>query len=136
LLPRAGRHPFRGAVRAGRTGRADRLHAQSVRYISEKDGVQIVLEVALFWPRAEIKDFAEVGPAQMGNIRLSPRGAPIELEGADVDIDVGSLVSDLIPAKEMAAALARHGRQTTSAEQAEAARRNGAKGGRPRKHAL
>lgn len=124
------------AVRAGRSARTDRLHAQSIRYDLAKDGIEIVLEsgVTLFWPRTAIEEFAKVDPAQMRDICLSPRGAAIELEAADVDIDIGGLVADLVPAKEMAAALARHGRQTTSTDQSEAARRNGAKGGRPKKN--
>lgn len=135
FIPKFDDDDLRRAVTAGRRARANHLHAVSVRYIEERDGIEVVLEkgAVLFMPRTEIKEFASVAPAEMNGVRLSPRGAAIELEAADVDIDVGGLVADLVPARELASALARHGRKSTSEEQAEAARRNGMKGGRPKK---
>jgi hypothetical protein len=123
------------ARKAGRAGRVSRLHATEARYLPDSDAVEIVLEsgVRVAWPRKRIEEFAGVPPERMGGVRLSPRGAALELEEADVDIDIQGLVMSLMSAPEMAAALARHGRRTTSESQAAAARANGKGGGRPRK---
>lgn len=124
------------AVEAGRRRRASRLHAVSARYIAEADLVEIVLDagVILQYPRTRIDEFANVPVALMQELTVSSRGSALELDAADVHVDLHGLLASLLSPAALAKELARHGRRTTSESQAEAARRNGRKGGRPRKH--
>jgi hypothetical protein len=101
------------------------------------DAVEIGLDngVTLTFPRGGIDEFAGVKPELMQELTLSPRGSGLDLDSADVHIDVHGLVASLLSPEDAAKELARHGREKTSESQAEAARRNGRKGGRPRKRA-
>jgi len=123
------------AIEAGRRRRANRLHAVSARYLARDDLVEIVLDegVVLIYPRAMIEEFASVTATQMQGLTVSPRGSALEVDAADASVDIHGLLTSLLSPGAMARELARHGRKTTSEGQAEAARRNGQKGGRPRK---
>ena len=123
------------AIEAGRRRRASRLHAVSVQYLGERDAVEIRLDgdITMTFPRSRIDEFAGVTPELMQGLTVSPRGSGLELDAADVHVDVHGLLASLLSPGDMAKALAHHGRKTTSESQAEAARKNGQKGGRQRK---
>jgi hypothetical protein len=125
------------AIEAGRRRRAGRLHAVSASYLAEEDVVEIVLDegIILRYPRTKIAEFASVPATLMRDLTVSPCGSALELDAADAYVDVHGLLTSLLSPAAMAKELARHGRKTTSESQAEAARRNGQKGGRPRKQA-
>lgn len=122
-------------IEAGRRRRATRLHAVSASYLAPEDMVEIALDrgIILKYPRAAIAEFASVPPAQMQALTLSPRGSALELDATDAHVDVHGLLTSLLPPADLAKGLAQHGRKTTSANQAQAARKNGQRGGRPRK---
>ncbi len=123
------------AIEAGRRRHASRLHAVSARYIAKGDLVEFVLDegVIVRYPRSKIEELASVPATLMQDLTISPRGSALELDAADVHVDIHGLLASLLSPSHMAKELARHGRRTTSKSQAEAARRNGQKGGRPRK---
>lgn len=130
--------PVRLAHRnSGRRRRAIRLHAVSASYLPAEDMVEIVLDqgIILRYPRSGIIEFANLPAAMMHALSISPRGSALQLDEADVHLDVHGLVRSLLSPADLAKELARHGRRTTSERQAEAARNNGRKGGRPRKSA-
>ena len=64
FMPPFGDDDLRRAVKAGHRARANHLHAVLVRYIEERDGIEVVLEkgAVLFMPRTQIKKFVSVAP--------------------------------------------------------------------------
>jgi Protein of unknown function (DUF2442) len=85
---------------------------------------------------------AELGPGLAGatdedlaGVELDPGGGGLRWEALDADISVPGMLEQLFGVRTAMSALgARGGRSTSDAKMA-AARRNGAKGGRPRKRA-
>lgn len=82
-------------------------------------------------PKARIPVIAKASAEELMQLTLSPSGAGIHWEELDVQLSVPGLLVDALGAGTLAKELARRGGQSTSDAKAEAARRNGAKGGRP-----
>lgn len=118
-------------ARAAEARRAG-LVATGVRY--DRKSARLVLELTngyqLAIPVAVLPHIAQATQAQLAAVELSPEGWGIHFEALDADYEVAGLVLTL-GARESG----RRGGSAVSEKKASAARRNGAKGGRPRKRA-
>ncbi len=73
-------------------------------------------------------------PEQLARIEISPSGLGLHFPDLDADLYLPGLLEGLLGSKRwMAALLGKTGGRATSAAKAAAARRNGRKGGRPKK---
>jgi hypothetical protein len=119
---------------AGRDDLARSSIAESVRYDTETDRIMIVFpacEVAI--PHGQVREFAGLDTSAMATIRLSAVGDALAVGDSDVHVDIGGLLAELLPPAVVAKAIAKRGGRSRSSAKASAARRNGIKGGRPRK---
>ena len=121
------------AARArGRLRRATEPHAKSARYDSKNDRIVVELEsgATLTFPPRLVEGLADATADELADIELLGDGFGLHWEQLDVDYTVPGLVNGIFGTARWMAA--RAGRATSPAK-AEAARANGAKGGRPRK---
>lgn len=115
----------------GRVHRATQPHAMSARYDSKSDRIVELTSGATFaFPPRLVEGLADAAPAHLTEVELLGGGEALHWETLDVDYSVAGLVSGIFGTARWMAA--RAGRATSPAK-AEAARTNGAKGGRPRK---
>lgn len=127
------------ALDAGRLEKEAEFRARSVRYVPERDVVEIVTTqgAGFLIPRAWIGSLADFTPAQLVHLDVWPDGSAIELEARDVQISVHGLLTQalptMLPARVLAGLFASRGGKATSNIKKITARENGRKGGRPRK---
>jgi len=116
----------------GRVYRATQPHAVSARYDarSERIVVELTSGATFAFPPRLVEGLADAAPTQLAEVELLGDGEALHWETLDVDYSVAGLVSGIFGTARWMAA--RAGR-ATSAAKTEAARVNGAKGGRPRK---
>jgi hypothetical protein len=84
-------------------------------------------------PRKIIPGLERATESQMESIIVSPAGDALSWPSLDVDVHVPGLVERAFGTRLFAAATGRRGGRRRSKAKAEAAKANGAKGGRPRK---
>lgn len=106
-----------------------RGYAVSLRYDRNDDAFILALRSGsrLAIPRIAIEELRDVPSAELENVVLSPEGGAVCYAPFDIHISVPGLVRDVTGAADW---LARGGSTKTPAK-AQAARENGAKGGRP-----
>lgn len=116
----------------GRIVRATQLHAQAARYDAKSDRVIVDLTngASFAFPPRLIEGLHHAAPAEIAKVEVIGRGFGLHWATLDLDYTVPGLVNGVFGTARWMAAMA--GR-TTSAAKAEAARVNGARGGRPRK---
>lgn len=116
----------------GRLYRATQPHAVSARYDSRSDRIVVELTsgATFAFPPRLVEGLTEATADQLADIELLGGGCGLHWEQLDVDYTVPGLVNNVFGTARWMAA--RAGRATSPAK-AEAARANGAKGGRPRK---
>jgi hypothetical protein len=109
------------------------LRAVKAFYDAINDLVMIETTRGFRWgiPRHRIAPLAEASPAELVQLTISPSGDGLHWDALDVQLSVPGLLVDALGAGTLAKELARRGGQSTSDAKADAARRNGAKGGRP-----
>ncbi len=76
----------------------------------------------------------DASPEQLADMWIPPSGSSIHWESLDVDLSIPELVAGIFGTKSWMAELGRKGGQATSSAKSAAARKNGKKGGRPRKN--
>lgn len=132
---RTTKEELRRALEAGRERLARERRASSVRYDRERDVIELDLTdgAGVRLPRATLPEFQDVPPEAMAGLRVTPSGFAVKLDSHDIGISVHGLVASLANPADMAASLGRIGGAATTERKREAARANGAKGGRPRK---
>lgn len=120
------------ALAAGRKRLSRALRAESVRYDSGNGVVEIKLSnaVTVAVARSAITEWAQVPEKEMHEVRLSPLREAIAVPTHDVEIGVEGLLRDILPDDLFRRAFAHRGGSTKSQAKAEAARANGALGGR------
>lgn len=129
---------FERAVAAGEASRRE-FEVLGVHYDPESDHVAIVLAAGLTLTvaRSLIAELSDLPADRPIELKLSPAGESIAVCGRDIHIGTEGLVSDLLsellPMRVLSRVFAQRGGQVKSGAKAEAARANGAKGGRPRK---
>ncbi|MGH9599841.1 MAG: DUF2442 domain-containing protein [Bryobacteraceae bacterium] len=126
------------ADRKGRELQAALPHAVSARYDRRIGRVVLSLSTGLdvaFSPR-DAEGLANATPAELNAIEISPSGFGIHFPKLDADIYLPALLEGLLGSRKwMASRLGAQGGRSKSVAKTAAAKRNGRRGGRPRKHA-
>ena len=108
-------------------------------FYSRKTGrvmVELVNGCAYAFPPGLVQDLSEAGPDDLERVEVEGMGLNLHWSGLDVDLYVPALVAGVFGTRDwMTTALARQAGRATSSAKAAAARKNGRKGGRPRKQA-
>lgn len=131
---------YSAALSQGRADAAIELRARAVRYLVDRDVLEIetTCDGGFFIPRAWIPALQNVPANELVRLQVWPDGSAIELEERDIQISVDGLLTDVLPAllpeSALAAIFARRGGRATSEAKRSSAQANGLKGGRPRKH--
>jgi len=127
---------FQAAVRRGEASDPLRPRACIARYVASSD--QIVVEfhdgMELRIPRRLVEGLVEAPGVALRDIEISPSGLGLHWPSLDVDLYLPSVMlghkeSQRLIAQQLGAA----GGRARSRAKAAAARRNGARGGRPRR---
>jgi hypothetical protein len=130
---------YTAALSRGRYEAATELRARAVRYLADRDLLEIetTRDGGFLSPRAWIGALFDVPVRELDGLRVWPDGSAIELEERDIHISVDGLLAAVLPAllpeSALAAIFARRGGKATSAAKRASAQANGRKGGRPRK---
>ncbi len=113
-------------------------HTVSAGYDRRRGRIFIRLSSGLdlsFSPR-DAQGLEEATPAQLARIDISPSGLGLHFPSIDADLYVPGLLMGFIGSRNwMAARLGALGGKSRSAAKVAAAKRNGRRGGRPRKNA-
>ncbi len=127
---------FEAAKRRGAERSAKYPAAIEAKYDRRIGRVYVVLKTGLaiaFNPH-EVQGLEHAKPAALSEIAISPSGHGLHFPRLDVDIYLPSLIEGHFGSKAwMAKRLGELGGKTRSEAKANAARTNGAKGGRPKK---
>jgi len=130
---------YAAALAAGQTEAETEVRAQAVRYVSDRDAIEIVTNrnAGFLIPRQWIGALQDVPPEELARLEIWPDGSAIELEDRDIHISVHGLLTAILPAmlppRAVAAIFASRGGKATSDAKRNSAQANGRKGGRPRK---
>lgn len=120
----------------GRIRTTGGLHATTLAYLPDQQLLLIGFadRCAIALPTRNYPELALLSSDELDCLELGFAGSALCLHARDLHISIAGLVSASAPLMEMAASViaARNGSRSTSAK-AQAARANGAKGGRPRK---
>lgn len=110
-------------------------HAESAEYDRESNTVWVYLTngCTFGFPPALIKELRNASVRAISNITLSPLGNALHWEDLDAHYSIAGLLGGVFGTKAWMRELGRKGGRATSGAKSEAARKNGAKGGRPRK---
>jgi len=129
------------ALVAGQAEAGAEFRAQAVRYVPDRDAIEIVTtrNAGFLIPRQWIGALQEVPTEDLARLEVWPDGSAIELEDRDIHISVHGLLTAILPAmlppRAVAAIFASRGGKATSDAKRNSAQANGRKGGRPRKTA-
>jgi hypothetical protein len=127
------------ALATGRIGAEFEIRAQAVRYVPERDAIEIVTNhnAGFLIPLEWIGALQEVPTEDLARLEVWPDGSAIEIEDRDIHICVHGLLTAILPAmlpsRSVAAIFASRGGHATSRAKRKSSRANGRKGGRPRK---
>ena len=130
---------FAAALAAGRVEAEAEIRAQTVRYVADRDSIEIVTtrNAGFLIPRHWIGALQDVPVEDLAKLEIWPDGSAIELEDRDIHISVDGLMTAILPAmlptRTVAAIFASRGGKATSDAKRSSAQKNGRKGGRPRK---
>jgi hypothetical protein len=130
---------YAAALAAGRAEAEAEIRAQAVRYVPERDAIEIVTNgnAGFLIPRAWIGALQDVPTEDLARLEIWPDGSAIALEARDIHISVHGLMTAILPTmlppRAVAALFARRGGRATSEAKRSSAQANGRKGGRPRK---
>ena len=110
-------------------------HATRVRYYRKRDRVVIAVSTGIevaFRPR-DAQGLEHATHLQLGEIELSPSGLGIHFPRLDADIYLPALLEGFLGSKRwIASQIGKLGGSASSKAKAQAARRNGKLGGRPK----
>jgi len=124
------------AKQAWKTAEATEPRAESVHYNQSEDLIVIKLKngaIFCFPPRLA-QGLESASPEQLTDVWLPPSGSSVHWESLDVDFGIPELIAGIFGTKSWMAELGRKGGEATSSAKSAAARKNGKKGGRPKKN--
>ena len=130
---------YAAALAADQAEAESEIRAEAVRYIPEKDAIEIITnrKSGFLIPLQWIGALQDVPTEDLRKLEVWPDGSAIELEDRDIHISVHGLLTAVLPAmlpsRVVAAMFASRGGQTSSRAKQISSRTNGRKGGRPRK---
>jgi hypothetical protein len=130
---------FAAALAASRVEAETEIRAQAVRYVVDRDSIEIVTtrHAGFLIPRGWIGALRDVPIEELLKLKVWPDGSAIELEDRDIHISVDGLLTAILPAilptRTVAAIFASRGGKATSDAKRSSAHENGRRGGRPRK---
>ena len=128
---------FQAAVLRGEEIRRNG-YAVSAEYDAPQNRLVVGLSngVVIMVPVHLLEELAEAGADDLAEIEISPAGLGLHWPRLDADVYVPALMQGVFGTRRwMAALLGAAGGKASTKAKAAAARANGAKGGRPRKHA-
>jgi hypothetical protein len=131
---------IRAALQRGRQADRTEPRAASARYDAESE--RVVLELtngcSFAFPAELGQGLSGASPEQLADVEVMAGGRALRWDELDVDLGVAPLVSGIFGTaawmREIRSEMARAGGRVSSPRKADAARQNGKKGGRPRKH--
>lgn len=132
---------FATALVAGRTEADTEIRARTVRYVADRDAIEVVTarHAGFLIPRGWICALQDVPVEELDQLEVWPDGSAIELGSRDIHISVDGLLTALLPAilpsRAIAAVFASRGGRATSEAKRSSAQENGRRGGRSRKSA-
>lgn len=123
------------AVEAGEHRMAAEFRAADVRFNETRNVIELTMidGWGLFFRYTDIEEFRDVSPEDMKKLEISPAGMGLELDALDIHVSIHGLVTAFISPHLMAKSLGRRGGETKSPAKKQSARKNGKKGGRPKK---
>jgi len=129
------RENFARASRAGRRAAKAEPRASTAVYRTKERALRIELTngAAITLPVRLIPNLRRASPRDIRAVEILGQGGGLHWESLDVDLSVPGLLSSVFPGPEWLAELGRIGGRKSSPAKAAAARRNGRKGGRPRR---
>ena len=123
----------------GRKRRNAGLLASTVEFLPAQQALLIGFadQCAIALPIRNYPELAHLSVEDLESLELGFGGSAVCLQARDLHVSIAGLISASVPLMEMAASMiaARNGSRSSSAK-AQAARKNGAKGGRPRKEVV
>jgi hypothetical protein len=131
---------IQAALERGRQADGVEPRALSARY--DAAGRRIVVELtndcSLAFPAEVAQGLRGAAPAALAQVEVVAGGRALRWDALDVDLGVGPLVQGIFGTaawmRELRSAMGRVGGRASTQAKASAARENGRKGGRPRKH--
>jgi len=127
-------------AQANGCGEAQRAagYAVSARHNRHRDRIIVTLNtsIELTIPVGMVEGLAGADAADLGDIHITPSGLGLHWPRLDADLSVAALMQGLTGSRHwMARELGAKGGKVVSAAKSAAARENGKRGGRPKRHA-
>ena len=122
------------AIERGHIAQQKEPRAKAARYDKRKDRIIVDLTngCSFTFPPVIAQGLESAAPEDLASVEILGAGYGLHWEALDVDLSIPGLLAGLFGTK---AYMARRDGQSTSPAKAAAARKNGRKGGRPRKQA-
>jgi hypothetical protein len=119
----------------GQVEQASALRAQAARYDKRKKliVIDLVNGSSFSFPPQLAQGLANARTAELADIEISPHGAGLHWPQLDADLTVEGLLAGLFGSRSWMPQHASKAGRVKSSAKAQAAKANGAKGGRPRK---
>lgn len=133
MADRISRDAFDAATARGRRIVARVPVAVAARYSRGRIVVDLDNGCTFTFPAALAQGLAGARAADLAVIEITPAGLGLHWPRLDADLDVPGLLRGALGSRQWMAHIGRAGGQVRSEVKAAAARRNGARGGRPRK---
>jgi Protein of unknown function (DUF2442) len=91
---------YAAALAAGRMEAESEIRAQAVRYVPDRDAIEIVTtpNAGFLIPRQWTGALQDVSPEDLAKLEVWPDGSAIELEDHDIQISVHGLMTARLPA--------------------------------------